>query len=327
MNLEADEKQGTTALTTSEFNQGLDETLLTLEDRWILSVLNRTITSVNTKLDKYLFDQATLEAYDFFWKEFCAYYVEITKPILFGKKGSPEERKNKQKLLVIILLHAIRLIHPMAPFITEELFQRLKTRLSGVQIDPTLQLDPYTREAIHALNSEACIVTPYPSIIRESDQNAHIDDTFALIESLVYTIRNIRGEMKIPPGTPIEVHIVAPTGHPQRQSLMDNQNIIEALVRLNSLKIHSEEPQNLGHASLGVIDGFKVMLPIPAEMLEQEKTRLLKEKERLTQTIEKVTAQLNNENFVKNAPSELIAKQRALLQQAEEDLQRIQKTL
>jgi valyl-tRNA synthetase len=274
-----------------------------------------------------LFDQATLEAYDFFWKEFCAYYVEIAKPILFGKKGSPEERKNKQKLLVIILLHAIRLIHPMAPFITEELFQRLKMRLSGVQIDPTLQLDPYAREAIQALNSEACIIAPYPSIIRESDRNPHIDDTFALIESLVYTIRNIRGEMKIPPGTPIDVHIVAPTEHPQRQSLIDNQNIIEALIRVNSLQIHSVEPQDLGHASLGAIDGFKVMLPIPAEMLEQEKTRLIKEKERLTQTIEKFTTQLNNESFVKNAPPELIAKQRALLQQAEVDLERIRQTL
>ena len=75
-----------------------------------------------------------MEAYDFFWKEFCAYYVEIVKPVLFGKAGTPEERTNKQKFLVIVLSQAIRLMHPMAPFITEELFQLLKTRLEGVEI-------------------------------------------------------------------------------------------------------------------------------------------------------------------------------------------------
>ena len=134
MNLEEDLAQGKTALNAEELSQGLDESLLALEDRWILSRLNRTVKSVNHHLEKYEFDQAALEAYDFFWKEFCAYYVEIAKPVLFGKAGSPQERVNKQKLLVIVLCQAIRLLHPMAPFITEELFQILKSRFQGVQI-------------------------------------------------------------------------------------------------------------------------------------------------------------------------------------------------
>ena len=110
----------------------MDESLLGLEDHWIISKLNHTVQSVNAKLSQYLFDQAALEAYDFFWKEFCAYYLEIAKPMLFGKAGTPEQRKNKQRLLVIILCQAMRLIHPMAPFITEELFQLLKERFKNL---------------------------------------------------------------------------------------------------------------------------------------------------------------------------------------------------
>ena len=324
LNLEGDEKQGTTALTALEFSQGLDEKLFTLEDRWILSALNRTIADVNTKLSSYLFDQATLEAYDFFWKEFCAYYLEISKPTLFGKSGSPAERKNKQKLLVIILLHAIRLIHPMAPFITEELFQRLKERLAGVSLSEAKDLDPYTVEAITALNAEACMVAPYPSVIRASDQNPTIDKSFSVIESLVYTIRNIRGETKIPLATAVEVHLVVPKDHPEYQVLLDNQKIITSLIKTSGLHIHETEPTSLGHVSFGSSEGIKVILPIPKELLEQETARLEKEKERLTKTIERFTLQLANEDFVKNAPPELIAKQRTLLEQAETDLQRIE---
>src|SRR5262249_25776964 len=159
---------------------GLDEELLSLEDHWILSTLNSTIIDVNQKLSNYLFDQATLKAYDFFWKELCAYYLEIAKPILFGKVGSPPVRQNKQKLLTILLLHAIRLLHPMAPFITEELFQLLKEHFEGVTVGS--KCDPYTLEAIQALSAPACIVAPYPQAIRISDINADIESAFAAVE-------------------------------------------------------------------------------------------------------------------------------------------------
>ena len=131
LNLEENEAQGIPALDVKEFSRGLDESLFALEDRWILSVLHRTVQSVNRHLERYEFDQAAMEAYDFFWKEFCAYYVEISKPVLFGKAGTPQMRANKQKLLVVVLCQAIRLIHPIAPFITEELFQIMKDRFKG----------------------------------------------------------------------------------------------------------------------------------------------------------------------------------------------------
>lgn len=302
-------------LTPEQFHEGLDEKLLSLEDHWILSKLNHTIQEVNEHLSGYHFDLAAGEAYDFFWKEFCSYYVEIVKPILFGKAGSDAERLNKQKLLAIVLLHAVRLIHPMAPFISEELFQQLKARLGAGVLTATV--DPYTAEAVKALSAPACIVSPYPAVIRAKDLNPDIEESFALIEQIVYTIRNIRGEMKLPPGTATDVHIVG--GEHVVKALKDNIGIISALVRTQQIALHHEEP-SFGFSSTGIIDGIKVIIPLPQEMLKQEAVRLAKEQEKLTVSVERLRGQLGNAEFVANAPAQLVEKQRQQLAQAESDL-------
>ncbi len=320
MNLEGDEKAGTSPLTAEEFSQGLDESILSLEDHWILSSLNRTVKEVNSHLANYLFDQAALEAYDFFWKEFCSYYVEIAKPSLFGKTGSPEERKNKQKLLAIILCQAMRLIHPMAPFISEELFQQLKKRLQGVQIRD--EADPYTAEAIQALLTESCIVAPYPEVIREQDLNPDIERTFNLVGQIVYTIRNIRGEVKLQPSVATDIHIVGSEEDQNFKIVKNHLNIIAALVRVSSIETHTKEPK-IDFAGTGVLNSLKIMVPLPKEMLKQEKSRLTKEKDKLNASRTRIRDQLANQEFVKNAPEHLIEKQRQALQQTENELSQI----
>lgn len=321
LNLDGDPAQGTQPLTPAQFNEGLDESLFSLEDRWILSVLNKTVRNVNTKLSAYQFDQAAIEAYDFFWKEFCAYYLEIAKPVLFGKVGSADARINKQKLLVIVLCQAIRLIHPMAPFITEELFQVLKNRLNGIKIDAT-SVDPYTTECIHALNSSACCVAAYPQVIRENDISPSINLTFDLVGQLVYAIRNIRGEMKLPPGMATDVHIVGEAKDANFVTISQNLNIISALVRTNSIQIHTEVPY-IKFASMAVLEGLKIILPIPDQLLAQERLRLEKEKEKTSVSLEKLRTQLGNEEFTRNAPPQLIEKQRSLLLQLEREFEEI----
>lgn len=324
MNLEGDEAQGTTALTAEELSQGLDEKILALEDRWILSALNRTVRDVNTKLEGYLFDQATLEAYDFFWKEFCAYYVEIVKPVLFGKAGTAADRKNKQKLLVIILSQAMRLMHPMAPFITEELFQQLKNRFKDDKVNK--HIDPYTEECIRALQSKACIVAPYPKVIRESDINPEIDQTFDLVERVIYAIRNTRGEMKLPPGMATAIHIVGKKGDVNFDIISRNKGIINALVKTTGIELHIQDPQ-LGFASATIVETLKILIPLPEQMLQQEKTRLNKEKEKLEMSLEKLQQQLSNSEFVKNAPAQLIEKQQQSLKQMQHELGEVKNKL
>lgn len=316
--------EGTNPLTVEQFNEGLNEAFLTLEDRWILSMLNKTVKEVNDKLTNYHFDQAAMQAYDFFWKEFCSYYVEIAKPVLFGKTGTTEEHKNKQKLLVIILCQAVRLLHPMAPFISEELFQRLKKRLTGIEKQP--EQDLYTSDTIEALNSKACIVAPYPEVTYEKDLNPEIDDTFDLVGRVVYTIRNVRGEMKLPPGTPTDVHIIGEGDDLNFSTIEGNLQIIKALVNTNEIKMHTEEPK-VGFASTGIIDSLKVMIPLPETLLQQERARLAKEENRLTYHLERVELQLANKDFVEKAPAALIEKQRDNLEQTQKELEEVRTKL
>lgn len=315
MNLEGDYP-----LTAGEFSQGLDESLLALEDKWILSKLNHTVHDVNSKLSGYLFDQAALQAYDFFWKEFCSYYLEIAKPILFGKAGLPAERKNKQKMLVIILCQAVRLLHPMAPFITEELFQLLKEKFN--QAASSSSADPYTEETLKALQCPACIVAPYPQIVRKSDINPKIEETFDLLEQAVYTIRNIRGEMKLPPSTATDIHIAGDPEDQQYYIIRDHRHIISALIKSNSIEMHYGEPI-VGFSSTGMLNRLKIFIPLPEELLKQEKVRLAKEKEKVLATLEKLNVQLSNPEFVNNAPAQLIEKQRTQLQMLENELREI----
>lgn len=303
----------------NEFSQGLDLSLLALEDRWILSVVNRTAKSVEQKLSEYLFDQAALEAYDFFWKDFCAYYVEISKPILQGKTGTPQERLNKQKMLVIILCQSIRLLHPMAPYITEELFNSLKDQLGAIQLLESA--DFYTREAVQALLSSACTVAPFP-VPRETDMNLVTEDAFGFMEKVVYTIRNIRGEMKLPPGTATDIHIVGNRDQANFKMIQENARMISSLVKTHSIQFHEQEP-NLGFASYGLIESLKIAIPLPSDLLKQEKERLLKEQDKLNVSLDKLRGVLTNPEFIEKAPPQLIEKQKSAFAQSEKELAEI----
>ncbi len=307
LNLEGNEEQNLPSFGARELVQGIDESLLALEDHWILSILNRTIQSVNDHLEHYEFDQAALKAYDFFWKEFCAYYVEISKPILFGKSGTRLERTNKQKLLVIVLCQAIRLMHPMAPFITEELFHTLKEQFQDLCISSidSCKTDPYTQECIQALSRAACLVAPFPQAIQSPYLNLGIDQAFSTMEQVIYTIRNIRGEMKLSPGTATDVYIVGHADNDEWQIVQNNIHMIAALIRTQKVEVLTVEP-NFKSSCTGVYHSLKVILPIPEELLKQESLRLSKEKEKLTQSLEKLRTQLTNSEFINRAPPKLI---------------------
>ncbi|MFV0340267.1 MAG: valine--tRNA ligase [Parachlamydiaceae bacterium] len=308
-------------LTAEEISSGIDESTLQLEDRWILSKLSEVVSLVNQKLTNYEFDQAALAAYDFFWKEFCAYYVEFSKPVLFGKKGTAKDKAQKQKLLLIILLQSVRLLHPMAPFITEELFQLIKQMFPQLQ---TSSADAYTKEALQALQARACAEATYPRPL--STPHEETLQQFGLIEELVYALRNLRAEMKLPPQTATDLQIILNATHPLYETVKTNIQLLSALVKLNQINIVSEAQQN-GHASLAQIRGITLLMPLPAELIQAEKTRLKKEEERLLLQIQKTEQQLSNNDFCSRAPAELISKLKATLEENLESLRLIRDKL
>ncbi len=304
-------------LTAEELSQGLDLSLLSLEDKWILSALNGINEEVDSALSTYSFDKAALSSYDFFWKDFCAYYVEIVKPVLFNKQGTAAgERKNKQKILVTVLLNTIRLLHPMAPFITEELFQHLKHKFSSVVLHS--KVDLYTKATIQALQSAACCVAPYPHLLQKRD--LPIENLFSFVGEIVYAIRNIRGEMKIPPHLATDLYLVGPKAKEIDFSL------IKALVKIDKIDVCTDAPR-LGFFSSAAIGDLTILVPLPQELAVQEKERLAKETERLKISIDKLNLQLSNRDFLEKAKPELIAKQKNLLNQNEQELAAILKRL
>ena len=304
-----------------DLSTGLARDLLTLEDKWMLSRLNRIIEEVHAALMTYSFDKAALLAYDFFWKEFCAYYVELTKPILFGKRGTPADKTNKQKLLLIVLCSSIRLLHPMAPFITEELFQTLKAQFAS----STIPSEPYLAETLRALlSSPACAVAPYPTIVHAPDMDSGIEDEFTRVDNLVHAIRNIRAEMQIPPGTPSSLIVVAPENH--LNFIRKHEGILFALIRLSQVEYTSQDV-SLPFSSNAIVDHYKLILPLPSELKEKEKLRLIKEQEKLIQEQHRFRAQLANTDFIEKAPSHLVEKLRTNVTQAEKELFEISKKL
>lgn len=317
MNLEGRPEDGLNPLTLQEFSKGLNLNELDLEDSWILSKLQQTVRDVTQHLSAYSFDQAASQAYDFFWKEFCSYFLEIAKPVLMGKRGNAEKRANKQKLLVIVLCQSMRLLHPMAPFITEELFQRIKERFSDLTLNEGA--DPYTKEAVKALTASACIVAPYPEVVNSADIKHDVEATFELASEVVYSIRNLRGEMQLPPSIAVEVYINSKESTKEIKHLQKNQGILEALVRVSKIVFDEKVPHAFG--AKGSVNGLSIFIPLPEEYKKQEKQRLEKETGRLENTLKTLRQRLNNEDFVQKAPAHLVDELRKQVTETEKALE------
>lgn len=298
-------------LSSDEFAKGIDPSLLTLEDRWILSRLNQVIEAINAHLSDYSFDRAAQETYHFFWDEFCAYYLELVKPTLFGKVGAAEQRQNKQRILAVVLDNLIRLFHPMIPFITEELFQEMKEKFRGAS------KCPYVGRTLDALGKEACIVAPYPRLIAKKDINQSAEDTFAVMDRILHAVRNIRAEMQLAPSVLCELYLVAKEGDATLQTVTENSGMLSALIRLS--KIEANEPPE-GFSASALVDGLKLVIPLPEEMKEKERLRLEKLQEKLIKEEHSLRGKLANENFVAKAPKELVEKNQERLKQLEEEL-------
>ncbi len=306
--------------------KGIDKHLLTLEDKWILSVLNRTILDVRKHLDNYAFDKAAQLSYEFFWKDFCAYYVELVKPVLFGKEGDESLRANKQRLLLVVLLSVTRLLHPMAPFITEEIFSHIKALFHNLSNEETCD-EFYVKDALAALKKEACIVAPFPES-HEKDIHPKVEASFALMSEIVHAVRNIRAELKIPLGEPTDLILVGDKGDNDREIAEENRAFITSLLKIGHLFFHDDVRKN--HQEFGstaVVRGLKLFVPLPAQLRQQEKDRLIKESEKLKKTISSLQNNLDNSEFRLKAPREVISKMTDSLADAELALKELEKKL
>ncbi len=286
-------------ITEEDFATGLDRSLFTLEDFWILSRLNQVIEDVHLHIKEFLFDKLASSLYQFFWDEFCSYYLEMSKPFLFGQQGSLETQKNKQKLLVILLLDFIRLLHPISPFITEELFSLLKEAFGKASLQKG---DIYTKEAIEALQAPFCMKAPYPKVLDPKDIFPEKEKEFSFLQSIIRSVRNIRTEMKVPLGQKTKLYLFG--SEKEIQLIEKNLHILLSLVKIE--EVIFSPPKNSKGGSTALCEGITLWIPLSLELLIKEKERLTKERDKLVQLREGNLHKLSNPEFLSKAPPHVV---------------------
>jgi len=310
-------------LSAEDFASGAQPADLRLEDRWILSELRRATEKATTTLERYEFDQYITEIYDFTWKQFCDWYLELSKPRLYakGKEGFDDaarrSRTAAQVTAVSVLEHILRLLHPSAPFITEEIWRKLKENWGiGVGADNASHV---------ALRSDSIMIAPWPAAAEIGARDENAEREVALLQEIVYRVRNIRGEMAVPPGTKTDVEI-STLDDARRAKLESLRPHMESLLNVASLTF-TREPELKGFASTAVFEDVMIRVPLPDELREQERKRLEKERARLANGIKSIEGKLSNESFTARAPAEVVESERARLAQQKQEFESVEAKL
>lgn len=262
------------------------EMVLSLADRWILAEFNQTIKAYREAMDTYRFDLAANILYEFTWNQFCDWYLELAKPVM--NSGSEAELRGTRHTLIEVLEALLRLAHPIIPYITETIWQRVKT-LKGITAD-TIMLQPFPGYDASQVDEKAL-----------SD--------LEWIKQTIIAVRNIRAEMNIAPGKPLEVMLRGANAEAQRR-VLENQSFIQSLARLSSLTLLPEGDK--GPVSVTkLVEGAEVLIPM-AGLIDKatELERLAKEVAKLEAEIERIEGKLSNEGFVARAPEAVVAKER-----------------
>jgi valyl-tRNA synthetase len=287
-------------INTEEFDCGAKggEMELSLADRWIIGQFEQTVNTVHEAFNSYRFDLASQALYEFTWNQFCDWYLELTKPLLF--KGSEAQQRGTRHTLVNILERLLRLMHPIMPFITETIWQRVQPLSDFNKKEKSIMV-----QAFPQFNADKC------------DQQA-IDD-LEWVKQFIIAIRNIRGEMDISPSKALPVLLKNVNENDQRR-LDDNEQFLSSLAKLESIKVLSDDEQGPASAS-AVVGDLSVLIPMAGLIdKEAELTRLDKTIEKLKKEADRVRGKLNNKNFVSKAPAAVIEKEQAKLTEAESTL-------
>ena len=256
-------------------------------DRWIKARLNQTTNELHQHFKTYRLDLAAQAIYDFTWHEFCDWYLELSKPILQSDDVSPALQRGTRRTLIHVLEAILRLLHPLMPFVTEEIWQQVAKRAD--------------------IEGDTIMLRPYPGTSDESDEVAIADIEW--VKQFILGIRQIRGEMDISPGKPLPVILQgASTSDLQRAD--DHSMLLGRVGRVESVTIldDGEEPPAAATALLGEM---RLLVPMKGLIdVDAERARLTRQRDKIDADLKRSTAKLANEKFVNNAPPEVVTQER-----------------
>ena len=281
-----------------------DEMEFTLADKWIISRLQQTEQQVIDSLNTYRLDRAAQAIYEFTWNEYCDWYLELSKSVLNNDSASAAQQRGTRNTLIRALESLLRLAHPIMPFITEEIWQRVAP-LVGIQGD-TIMLQPF----------------PEP-------QSAQVDqdavDEMNWLQQFVLGVRQIRSGYDIKPGKPLNV-LLANGSDSDKARLQRNETMLIKLARLESITWLDDD--NAPESATALVGEMQILIPMAGLIdIDAERERLNKEIESNQGFISKLEAKLSNENFVSRAPEQVVAHERQKLAETQNKLKSLTEQL
>ena len=265
-----------------------DPSLSNLPGRWIMSRLAAAADEVNSALEEYRFNDAASSIYQFIWHEFCDWYIEMSKHSLYGKD---EDKTGTLSCLLHVLETSLRLLHPFMPFVTEEVWQTIKAYLQR--------------------DEKSISVSPYPVSL---PRDLLAEEEMGYVMEAVVGIRNIRGEVNIPPAAEVKVFIKT-FGDDVSGILENNRHLIQRLARAGDLAVGGDIEKPRGSAT-GVRGCCEIYLPLEGLLnIDEEIARLKKDQAKVHDSLGFLAKKLQSEDFLKRAPADVVEKERAKYQE------------
>ena len=273
-------------------------------DRWILSRLERTISATNEALESYRFSDATRVLYEFFWHDYCDWYLEAIKPRL-ARNG--DGRRWAQGTMVYVLDRAMRLLHPFMPFITEEVWQKL---------GGTGQAEDEERSIMVAAWPEA----------EERWIDEEAEREMAMVQEVVGAVRNIRAEMRVPPGK--RVRVLIRSASKELLSVVErNRDYIVHLAKAEALTV-GEDLEKPDASASAVVGETEIFVPLEGVIdVAMERARLEKEALRIRKALTGLQKKLADDRFLNNAPTEVVERERTKRTEYAASLEKLERSL
>ncbi|MER5081095.1 valine--tRNA ligase [Providencia stuartii] len=265
------------------------EMSFSLADRWIMAQFNQTIKAYREALDTHRYDIAAGILYDFTWNEFCDWYLELSKPAVH--KGNEAQARAARFTLIEVLEALLRLAHPIIPFITETIWQRVKV--------------------VKGIDADTIMLQPFPEFDAAKVDEQALSDLEWIKEAII-AVRNIRAEMNISPGKPLDV-LLRGASEDAKRRVAENQNFIKSMARLASITVLTDG-EEAPVSVTKLVSGTELLIPM-AGLIDKdaELARLDKELEKVLKEIESIESKLANEGFVSRAPAAVVEKERERL--------------
>jgi valyl-tRNA synthetase len=270
----------------------------TAADRWIRARLSETTAEVHKYFASYRLDLAVQAIYDFTWHEFCDWYLELSKPILQSEESSAESQRGTRRTLIDTLESILRLLHPLMPFITEEIWEQVATRAG--------------------IGGDTIMLRPYPQADEDAADEAAVAD-IDWVRQFILGIRQIRGEMDISPGKVLPV-VLQHTSQVDRLRAERHAQLLRRVGRVESISVLAEGEQPPA-AATALLGDMRLLVPMKGLIdVEAERARLDKQIDKVRAELAKANGKLSNEKFVNNAPPAVVTQERERVEEFEKTL-------